>query len=84
MHVSYTLSFLSLTLKRLTEPDLLEKVISDGNWTEVKVTELIKKLLIILRELEALQILHLDIKVLAFIFANMYRRFVKKMKVFAN
>ena len=55
--------FITLTIARLSEPDLLEKVATDGNWTEVKVAELIKKLLMILRELEAMQILHLDIKV---------------------
>jgi hypothetical protein len=48
---------------RLSEPELLEKVITDGNWTEVKVSALIKRLLSILRELQHLKILHLDIKV---------------------
>ncbi|KAL4217412.1 hypothetical protein ACF0H5_023862 [Mactra antiquata] len=46
----------------LSEPDLLEKVIKDGNWTESNVAVFIKKLLTLLLELEKLNILHLDIK----------------------
>ncbi|XP_053385363.1 uncharacterized protein LOC123538773 isoform X2 [Mercenaria mercenaria] len=46
----------------LSEPELLEKIISDGTWTEAKVAATIRRLLAILQELAQLSTLHLDIK----------------------
>ena len=53
----------SLTLFSLTEPDLLERIAQDADWTESRLADVIKRLLAVLMELRALKVLHLDIKV---------------------
>ncbi|KAH3753169.1 hypothetical protein DPMN_187800 [Dreissena polymorpha] len=46
----------------LTSCDLMETLVADGNWTEAKVAETVRKLLYIMRDLEYRRILHLNIK----------------------
>ena len=54
---------MTLTYISITEPELLEKMVTDGNWTEARVSQVVKNVLTTLSELESLNILHMDTKV---------------------
>ncbi|WAR10696.1 OBSCN-like protein, partial [Mya arenaria] len=53
---------LILVTEIITDHELLDKVVSEGDWTEARAAALVSRLLGVLRELEALRVLHLDIK----------------------
>ena len=53
----------TLTIESIPGTDLLDKLITEGDWTEAKAAENVKNLLGILQILSSHNIQHMDIKV---------------------
>ena len=54
----------TLTIESIPGTDLLDKLITEGDWTEAKAAEIVKNLLGILQILSSHNIQHMDIKVI--------------------